>query len=114
MIVKPHQQHPLWFAYMLHRLSGLGLALFLPAHLYVLGFAISDLSVLDGILHWAQHPLVKAAEFGLVFLLAIHIFGGLRLMVLELLPWNPRQKTFAAAALGISFFLACGYLLRAL
>jgi len=99
---------------MLHRLSGLGLALFLPAHFYVLGLAISDPSALDGFLNWAEHPAVKAVEVGLVFLLAVHIFGGLRLMVLELLPWNPRQKTFAAAAVGISFFLACGFLLRAL
>ena len=114
MIIKPHQQHTLWFAYILHRLSGLGLALFLPAHFYVLGLAISDPNALDGFLGWSQHPLVKAAEVGLVFLLAVHIFGGFRLMALELFPWNPRQKTFAAAAVGVSFFLACGFLLRAL
>ncbi|MEM9735605.1 MAG: succinate dehydrogenase, partial [Pseudomonadota bacterium] len=29
--MKPARGHPLWYAYLLHRLSGLGLALFLPA-----------------------------------------------------------------------------------
>ncbi len=113
-MIKPHQQHPLWFAYILHRLSGLGLALFLPAHFCVLGLAISDPGSLDIFLHWSDHILIKFAEMIMVFMLAVHIFGGLRLMALELLPWNSRQKTFAAAAIGISFFLACGFLLRAI
>jgi len=113
-MIKPHQQHPLWFAYVLHRLSGLGLALYLPAHFYILGLVINDPLALDGFLSWSEHPLVKAAEAGLVFLLAVHIFGGLRLMALEFLPWNPRQKTFAAAAVAVSFFFACAFLLRAL
>ena len=112
-MVKPHRRHPLWFAYILHRLSGLCLVLFLPAHFYVLGLAISDPAALDGFLLWSEYPLVKSAEVGLVFLLAVHFFGGLRLLALEFLPWNPHQKTFAAAAAGISFFVACGFLLRA-
>ena len=43
-------------------------------------------------------PLVKFAEFGLVFLLAVHLFGGLRLLALEFLPWRDWQKTLAASA----------------
>ncbi len=31
----------------------------------------------DAFLNWTEHPLVLFAEFGLVFLLAVHIFGGL-------------------------------------
>ncbi len=112
-MVNPHRLHPLWFAYILHRLSGLGLALFLPAHFYVLGLAISDPRALDGFLQWSDHPLVKSAEAGLVFLLAVHIFGGLRLLALKFMPWNPQQKTFAAAAAGLSFFVAGVFLLRA-
>ncbi len=112
-MVKPHRRHPLWFAYIIHRLSGLGLALYLPVHFYVLGLAISGPRALDELLQWSEFPLVKFAEAGLVFLLAVHFFGGLRLLALEFLPWNPRQKTFAAAAAGISFFVAGVFLLRA-
>ena len=39
-MIKPHRNHPLWYAYIVHRLSGVGLALFLPAHFYVLGLAL--------------------------------------------------------------------------
>jgi len=48
-----------------------------------------------------------------VFLLAVHLFGGLRLLALEFLPWSNRQKTFAALALAGSFLLACLFLIRA-
>ena len=58
--------------------------------------------------------MVKAAEFGLVFLLAVHVFGGLRLMALEFLPWSSRQKTLAAASVAGALFLAVGFLLSAL
>lgn len=112
-MIRPHRHHPLWFAFLLHRVSGVFLALFLPAHFYVLGLALNRPASLDGFLHWAEHPLVKASEFVLVFLLAAHAFGGLRLMALEFLPWNPRQKTMAATAAALSLLIAGLFLLRA-
>ena len=54
---------------------------------------------LDGFLSWTDTPIVKLAEFGLVFLLAVHFFGGLRLMALEFFPWSTSQKTLAALAI---------------
>ncbi len=108
---RPHRHQPLWFAYMLHRVSGLLLALFLPAHFYVLGLALNHASELDAFLRWTEYPMVKLAEIGLVFLLAVHFFGGLRLLALELLPWSPRQKTHAALATALSFFVSGGFLL---
>jgi fumarate reductase subunit D len=112
-MMRPHRSHPLWIAYALHRISGIGLAIFLPVHFYILSCALTRPEVLDGFLRLTDHPLVKVAEFGLVFGLAVHMFGGLRLMALEFLPWTNRQKTLAAAALAISFLISCTFLLRA-
>jgi fumarate reductase subunit D len=50
----------------------------------------------------------------LVLLLAIHLFGGLRLLAIEFLPWNPRQKTLVAAAVATAFFAACVFFTRGL
>lgn len=110
-MIAPHRRHGLWLAFLLHRLSGIALALFLPLHFLVLGLALTDPAALDGFLHWAHQPVVRAAEMGLVFLLAVHLFGGLRLMALEWLPWSPRQKTLAATATAVSFFVALWFLL---
>ena len=106
--------HPLWLAYIAHRISGLFLALFLPLHFWVLAMAMTDPARLDGFLHLTENGVVKLAEFALVFGLAIHMFGGLRLMALEWLPWTPPQKTLAALALAASFLIATLFLLKAL
>lgn len=110
----PARAHPLWLAYILHRLSGLGLALFLPVHFWVLALAMTDPARLDGFLSFTEQGIVKLAEFGLVFLLAVHMFGGLRLMALEWLPWSAPQKTLAAAATALSFLIAVLFLMQAL
>jgi fumarate reductase subunit D len=106
--------HPLWLAYILHRLSGLALALFLPLHFWVLAMAMTDPARLDGFLHMTENGIVKLAEFGLVFLLAVHMFGGLRVMAMEWLPWTPPQKTLAAGAVAMSFLIACLFFLKAI
>jgi fumarate reductase subunit D len=109
----PHRRQPLYLAFLLHRVSGLGLALFLPFHFYVLGLSLQGDYALDRFIHWSELPLVKFAEFGLVFLLAVHFFGGLRLLALENMPWSDRQKNYAAVSVAGAFFVACGFLLRA-
>ncbi len=108
-----HGAEPLRLAARIHRLSGVALALFLPVHFYVLGMALHSAERLDGFLTWSNAPLVKLAEGGLVLLLSIHLFGGLRVMALELLPWSPRQKTFAASAAALSVLISLGFLLNA-
>jgi fumarate reductase subunit D len=105
--------HPLWLAYILHRLSGVGLALFLPVHFWVLAMAVTDPQRLDGFLAFTASGLVKLAEFGLVFLLAVHLFGGLRLMAMEWLPWSASQKSLAAGATALSFLIAGLFFLQA-
>lgn len=113
-MLRPHRKEPMWFGYILHRISGVLLALFLPLHFLVLGLAIKGSASLDAFLHWTDYPLVKFAEFGLVFLLAIHLFGGLRILALEFLPWSARQKTLVAASAAVSFVLACAFFLNAI
>jgi fumarate reductase subunit D len=104
--------HPAYWAFVVHRLSGLALVLFLPAHFVVMGLALEGEATLDRFLRWSEQPLVIAAEWILVMLLAAHLAGGLRLLALELLPWRDWQKTLAAIAAffavasGLAFVLA--------
>lgn len=108
-----YRNHPLWFAFLLHRLSGIGLALFLPAHFWMLSLVLTNPESFDQFALWTDHPLVKFAEFGLVFLLAVHFFGGLRLLALEFLPWPSRHKTLAAASIAGAFLVSGAFLLNA-
>ena len=106
--MRPPRNHPAYWAFLAHRLSGVGLALFLPAHFLALGNALQGEAALDGFLRWSEQPLVIAAEWMLVMLLAAHLAGGLRLLALELLPWRNWQKSLAALA--GAFAVACGLL----
>ncbi len=96
------RNHPAWWAFLAHRLSGLALAVFLPVHFFVLGEALEGEAALDGLLAWTQQPAVKAAEWGLVVLLAAHLGGGLRVLALEFLPWRDWQKSLLAAAAALT------------
>lgn len=100
------RNHPAYWAFVVHRGSGLLLALFLPFHFWALGQALQGAQALDGFLHWTRQPLVKFAEIGLVLLLAAHMAGGVRLLMLEFLAWRDWQKTLLAVAAGVS--LAAG------
>jgi fumarate reductase subunit D len=113
-MIRGHQTHTLWIAFLLHRISGVALALFIPVHFWVLSYALTAPKTLDGFLHWTELGIVKFAEFGLVFLLSVHMFGGLRLMALEFLPWTSGQKTLAASAVAVSTLLAGLFLLKAI
>ncbi len=108
-MIRPHRNHPGYGAFVAHRVSGVLLTLFLPAHFLVLGLALEDAAALDGFLRWTEAPLVKIAEWGLVIALSVHLAAGLRLLAIELLPWRgPRHGLIglgAAASLlaGIAF-----------
>ena len=110
-MIRPSRQHPGFWAFAAHRISGVALALFLPVHFLVLGLAIGGEAALDSFLALAANPLVKAAEWGLVVLLAVHLCAGLRVMVLEFLPWRDSRKgliglgALASGAVGALFLL---------
>jgi len=108
------RSHATYVAFVLHRLSGLALALFLPLHFLVLGQAIQGEAALEGALRWTDRPLVKLAETGLVVLLTIHLAGGLRLLALELLGWTARQKTAVAVTFGVGLAVGLLFLLNLL
>ena len=98
--------HPSWWAFWLHRVSGLLLALFLPLHFLALGQALTGPAALDGFLRFADAPLVKVGEWGLVTLLALHLTGGVRLLLIEFGPPAGLRKNWIAG--GVGFACAAG------
>jgi fumarate reductase subunit D len=106
------RNHPAWWAFAVHRASGVLLALFLPLHFWALGRALQGEVALDAFLRWSEQPLVKFAETALVLLLAAHLTGGLRLLALEFLAWRDWQKSLLAAAVGVTVAAGLAFLLN--
>ena len=82
------------------------------AALLVLGLAIRESERLDGFLYWADQPLVKSAEALLIFFFTVHMFGGLRLLIIENFDWRDIQKQLATLAVGVSAIIAFVFLVR--
>jgi len=106
------RNHPAWWAFVVHRLSGIALALFLPLHFWALGQALQGEAKLESFLRWSDQPAVKSAEILLVLLLAAHMTGGVRLLMLEFLGWRDWQKSLLAVAAGTTFMFALVFLLN--
>ena len=97
---------------MLHRLSGVALAIFLPLHFLALGLALSGAAPLDTFLTVTRHPLVKSAEWALVVALALHMALGLRVLAIEFLPWRDRTVATVTTCIGAGFLVGLLLLLR--
>ena len=91
----PLRNHQSYIASIGHRVSGLALALFLPIHFLLLGSAFDGTKGLDSLLVYTDQPLVKVAEWGLVMMLALHFFFGIRVLLLEMTNWPKDRNGFA-------------------
>lgn len=102
-----NRNHAAYWAFLVHRISGLLLAFFLPLHFLVLAQALRNEAGLDAFLRWSQARFVAATEVGLVFLLAAHLTGGLRLLLIEFGGWRrERQNALIAVAGGTAVLCA--------
>jgi fumarate reductase subunit D len=101
------RQHSSYWAAIVHRVSGIALALFLPFHFWTLGNALE----LDAFLAWSRQPLVVFGEWLIVLALAAHLAAGLRVLALEFLPWRDWQKSLTAAAAAVMFAVGLAFAL---
>jgi fumarate reductase subunit D len=106
------RNHAAYWAFVVHRASGILLALFLPFHFWALGQALHGEARLETFLRWSDQPLVKVAETALVLLLAAHVTGGLRLLALEFLAWRDWHLSLLAVAAGATLVAALAFLLN--
>ena len=107
-----HHRRGGYYAFLLHRLSGVALAAFLPLHFLALGLALEDAKTLDGFLVYTEMAVVKAAEWGLLCLVTVHLLFGIRVLLIESAEWRGARLGWvgaglgAAAAVGAAFIVA--------
>ncbi len=106
------RNHAAYWAFLVHRISGAALTLFLPLHFWALGNALDGEAKLQSFLKWSEQPLVKFAETILVLLLAAHMAGGVRLLMLEFMDWRDWHKTLLATAAGVSIAVGLLFVLN--
>jgi len=113
MIRASHKQRG-FVAAMLHRLSGIALAIFLPLHFLALATALNGAKALDAFLAVTRQPVVAFAGAGIVVALAIHLTLGLRVLAIEFFDFRETTLavlsacTAAVLAVGVIFILNLG------
>lgn len=94
------------FAWIIHRLTGIALTLYIFLHLYVLS-SLRDPVRYEALMGVMKNPLVRIMEAGLLALVISHGLNGFRLTLIDMGVSTKTQKLlfWTALALGASVFI---------
>jgi len=81
------------FSYWLHRITGIGLAVYLLMHTYVLSSAISGKESFNERMGAVQNPFFAALEILLISGVFIHMLNGLRITLADFFGWSRYHKS---------------------
>jgi fumarate reductase subunit D len=104
---------PGFLAALLHRLSGIALAMFLPMHFVALGTALGGANAAQGFLDLTHNWFTRTAEWGLVSALALHMALGLRVLAIEWLSFRERSAAVVSGCVAGSLAVGLLFLLNA-
>ncbi len=91
------------WSWVLHRLSGLGVVLFLILHVIDTSWAFFYPGLYEKAIASYQSPLFTIGEFGLVAAVVYHAYNGLRIAIFDFKPeWWKHQAKAAMAVLGLT------------
>jgi fumarate reductase subunit D len=111
MIRNPHLK-PGFLAAMLHRLSGIALAIFLPMHFVALGTALGGADSFQSFLGVTHTGFVRVAEWGLVTALGLHMALGIRVLAIEILAVHERSAIVVSTCVASSITVGLLFLLN--
>jgi succinate dehydrogenase / fumarate reductase cytochrome b subunit len=79
------------FAWLMHRLTGVGLVVYLAIHIWGLK-SLSSPEAFNALIAKYHAPIFKVGEFLLLVAVAYHAMNGLRIVLIDFLGWSPKQK----------------------
>ena len=94
-----------FISFILRRISGVALVLYLFMHMWVIGSAMSGSETFDARLNLVQTPLFKVLEIALLAAVVYHAFDGLRLLIVHYLNVTEYRKSLFYAAFGVAAIL---------
>jgi len=89
------------FAWVLHRITGLLLLVYLFMHLWVLGSANSGPGAFDQRLRMVQYPIFHFLEIGLVLTVFYHMINGLSITIMDFFNLSSKHKTLVTISVVI-------------
>ncbi len=96
------------WSWLLHRVTGVALAVYLLPHFITINNARGGAAALDEALGWYTGPMIAAAEWLIVMAAVFHAFNGLRIIAVDFFDLSHRRRLLFALVLG-----ACAVVLLA-
>ena len=90
------------WAFWLHRLSGLAIAAYLLMHILVISTVVGGTGNFNEAMKFLKAPLFVLLEMGLVAVILVHGFNGLRIVLFDLGYGVKRQKEIFIACMVIA------------
>ncbi len=104
-----YRYHPGTVAWILHRLSGLALILYLVLHIWVIHNLDNPIGF-NKVMGFLNEPLFKFLELGLWGVIVYHATNGLRIITVDFFTMKgakfQKQMFWGAVAIGIVIFIA--------
>jgi succinate dehydrogenase / fumarate reductase cytochrome b subunit len=94
-----------FISFLLRRVTGVALVLYLFTHMWVIGSANSGPEVFDARLNLFQQPLFKLAELGLLAAVLYHAFDGIRLLLVHYFDMTEYRRSLFWAVIVVSGIL---------
>lgn len=94
-----------FISFILRRVTGVALVLYLFMHMWVIGSVNSGPGVFDARLALVQTPFFKFAEIALLAAVVYHGFDGIRLLIVHYLDVTEYRKSLFYAAFAVSALL---------
>ncbi len=102
--VYPGRGLGMW-AFWLHRLTGLALAIYLPIHILVISTVVGGASTFNDAMKFLKAPLFVLFEMGLLAVVLIHGLNGLRIVLFDLGYGVKHQKVIFVVLMFIALVL---------
>jgi succinate dehydrogenase / fumarate reductase cytochrome b subunit len=92
-------------SFLLRRITGVALVLYLVAHMWVIGSANGGPELFNARLALVQTPFFKLAEIALLAAVVYHAFDGIRLLIVHYFDVTEYRKSLFYAAFVVSAML---------
>ena len=104
------------WAWLLHRLTGLGVLLFLVIHILDTSLVLFGAEIYDKVVRLYTHPLFRLGEVGLAAAVLYHALNGIRITAIDFYPElgaRQRELFYGVVTLFVLLFLPAAYFMLA-
>ncbi|NIM18382.1 MAG: succinate dehydrogenase, cytochrome b556 subunit [Candidatus Aminicenantes bacterium] len=93
------------WAWILHRLSGLGLIFYLTLHIWVINTLTLGEETFNEVTAFLNSPLFKLLEVGLWGIILFHAFNGVRIVIVDFFKGSLFHKKLFFVMIAVAFVL---------